>query len=436
MSNKFSKVSLILLFLCLLSTFCDGRERQASHRNKNLVFVNPSHLNNLYQEIAAGGKEMAIIHIYSDYPGYKWTDAAGEGIACIDDVARAALFYSNYYKATGEKIYLRKIKKLIEYVLFMQAENGYFYNFITKDYSKNREYKTSLAQPDWWSWRAAWSLSETYKLFSFYDPPFSKRIIKSLDKLFSAIKINLPVKKIYTNVNGFERPAWLQSGTGADQSSILILAIVNYLELKPDPVLKIYLTDLCDGIIRMQEGGGKIFPYYAFLSWENLWHAYGNSQSYALLKAYELTGNPDYRLAVLREIDNFYPYLLREKFFNNFLLKKENGSIIVDEQNRYPQIAYGMRPLIFASLEASKITGKREYAVLAGELCSWFFGNNIAAYPMFDVKSGRCCDGINGKEEINKNSGAESTIEALLSILAVERNSTARSVLKRFMERK
>jgi hypothetical protein len=40
---------------------------------------------------------------------------------------------------------------------------------------------------------------------------------------------------------------------------------------------------------------------------------------------------------------------------------------------------------------------------------------------MYDPKSGRTFDGIGSPEEINLNSGAESTIEALLSLQALER---------------
>ena len=40
---------------------------------------------------------MAIIHIYSNYPDYAYVGDDDEGIACIDDAARAAIFYLEYY---------------------------------------------------------------------------------------------------------------------------------------------------------------------------------------------------------------------------------------------------------------------------------------------------------------------------------------------------
>jgi hypothetical protein len=35
----------------------------------------------------------------------------------------------------------------------------------------------------------------------------------------------------------------------------------------------------------MQKGDANNYPYGAFMSWQNLWHAWGNNQAYALLKA-------------------------------------------------------------------------------------------------------------------------------------------------------
>jgi hypothetical protein len=48
---------------------------------------------------------------------------------------------------------------------------------------------------------------------------------------------------------------------------------------------------------------------------------------------------------------------------------------------------------------------------------------------MYHPENGRCYDGINADGSINLNSGAESTIEALLALLAIEQNPLARATL-------
>jgi hypothetical protein len=49
---------------------------------------------------------------------------------------------------------------------------------------------------------------------------------------------------------------------------------------------------------------------------------------------------------------------------------------------------------------------------------------------MYDPTNGRCFDGIKDSATVNKNSGAESTIEALHAILEIEPYPTAKKYLE------
>ena len=158
----------------------------------------------------------------------------------------------------------------------------------------------------------------------------------------------------------------------------------------------------------------------AFLSWENRWHAYGNLQSYALLKAGKLLDNDRYIKAALFEIDNFYTYLSKGNFVSDLEFNMANNEITIIKSQKYAQIAYGIRPIIYACTEAFKQTGKLKYKTMAIEWLNWFNGKNIASAKMYNKTNGRCFDGIISRSEINKNSGAESTIEALLSIIEIK----------------
>jgi hypothetical protein len=80
-----------------------------------------------------------------------------------------------------------------------------------------------------------------------------------------------------------------------------------------------------------------------------------------------------------------------------------------------------------------ELTQEERFAELAGELATWFLGNNPANQKMYDPETGRCFDGILSESAINRNSGAESTIEALYSILEVEANPIARRRLERYL---
>ncbi|NUM78481.1 hypothetical protein HUU40_29325, partial [candidate division KSB1 bacterium] len=118
-----------------------------------LRLTNLSHLNSLYEEIKIGGQPMAIIHIYSEYPDYKWVDDSDEGIACVDDAARAAVVYLRHFEVTGDTTSLGRARKLIDFCRYLQAEDGLFYNFIFADHSINREGQTSFKSLGWWAAR-------------------------------------------------------------------------------------------------------------------------------------------------------------------------------------------------------------------------------------------------------------------------------------------
>ena len=124
----------------------------------------------------------------------------------------------------------------------------------------------------------------------------------------------------------------------------------------------------------------------------------------------------------MKEIDNFYPYLLENGFAEALWIKKtgeDNFSEI--KRNVYPQIAYGLRPMVWATLEAYQYSKKEEYLKLATDLASWLYGKNDARIAMHNEYTGVCFDGILSKNEINRNSGAESTIESILILLEMKK---------------
>jgi hypothetical protein len=72
-------------------------------------------------------------------------------------------------------------------------------------------------------------------------------------------------------------------------------------------------------------------------------------------------------------------------------------------------------------------TGDNTYGKLAGLTAGWFYGNNAAGFPMYDPATGRGYDGLQGPSSfrVNMNSGAESTIEALMALQAINSDPVA-----------
>ena len=208
--------------------------------------VNTTHLDQLYQEIKVNNVTLGVIHIYAEAPDYKWIEASGEGIACIDDAARAAVFYMNYYKQTHNKKYLSQIRNLINFQLYMHATNGFFYNFIWKDYTIDTTYRTSIAQPNWWSWRALWALTEAQKFYLRTNPHFSREIKKQIVTTIDAIDKWLAKGNKTVVYHGYELPAWLPFESASDQAAVIVKSLSSYYENNKSEKVKLnYRTPVC-----------------------------------------------------------------------------------------------------------------------------------------------------------------------------------------------
>jgi len=138
--------------------------------------------------------------------------------------------------------------------------------------------------------------------------------------------------------------------------------------------------------------------------------------------------------AALHEINGFYSYLLRENFFAEINFFNKGSNIEISDIKKFPQIAYIIRPMVYACIQAYKITGQKEYLEKASQIAAWLFGANPAGKPMYNPHTGLCFDGIESKEKINLNSGAESTIEALLTLQMIEKHSAAYEILRKYIQ--
>lgn len=422
---------LIILLLVLIASHCSKIELQQPAPGQ----VNFAHLEHLTQTIHLNGQPCDIIHIYSEYPDYRWVDAAQEGIACVDDVARAAVVYLRYFELTGIDSVLPKAQRLLNFVLHMQAEDGEFYNFIDSTLQINKSYRTSQKSFGFWAARGYWALGMGYRIFNDRDPDFAAKLKDAFLKCKIPIKQNLEFYKKYIEINGRKYPLWLVNKYGADATATLLLGINEFLKTeavarspdKNDPfkgsepsrvfvsrdtMLEKYASQFAEGIIDMQVEDGTIYPG-AFLSWPELWHAWGNAQTQALAALGKTLHDDQLIQAAQREADAYFARLLHNGWLNEWQLGKEA------EAKRFPQIAYGVRCMALGLLRLFEATGDTSYARQAVQAASWLWGNNAAKTPLYDTKTGRCFDGIESPTHINFNSGAESTIEGLLTMIEI-----------------
>lgn len=392
--------------LCIVFVGCQ--------RNRQEALVNFRHIEHLTERIYFGDRRVSIVHIYANFPDYDWVDAkesGPEGIACVDDAARAAVLYLRDFEQNGRMESLTRARGLLDFVLAMQAPDGEFWNFIRADHSINRDGRTSVKSFGWWAARGIWSLGTGYRLFRDRDTAYAARIGEAVKRSLPHVRALLRDYGKTELDSGYVMPAWLLYGSGADATSELILGLVEYYRASPSPDLREMIVRLGEGFAAMQDGDIATFPFGLHRSWGTLWHLWGNSQTQALATAGRVLGDTMMISSARREADNFYTRLLaggllREMDLANPLSRKE-----------FDQIAYGIRPLTVGLLRLYDATGNADYLTMAGLAASWFFGNNPAGVVMYDSLTGRCFDGIRSRTEINRNSGAESTIEALMTLV-------------------
>lgn len=391
------------------------------------ALVNLRHLDHLTEVVSLSGREVSIVHIYANYPDYTWVDAeesGPEGIACVDDAARAAVLCLRDFELNGQTRSLDRARGYLEFVLAMQAEDGQFYNFILGDHTINRDGQTSVKSFGWWAARGLWCLAHGYRVFRDRDAALAERLDAAVRRALP--HVHALVKRYGSEEveGGFRVPQWLLYRSAADATSELLLGLAEYYRAKPSEELAEVMRKLADGLMVMQDGHAGEFPYGLHRSWRTLWHMWGNGQTQALATVGHLLGDSTMVHSAKREADGWYVRLLCEGFLKEMDVRNPGS------RKHYEQIAYGARPVAVGCVRLYEATGKREYLRFAGLAASWLLGNNEAGIALYDSITGRCYDGLNSPSAPNRNSGAESTIEALLALVELGRYPEALPYLR------
>ena len=355
-----------------------------------------------------GGDTLAIVHIYAEPPNYDWLPDDDEGTACVDDAARAAVFHLRRYRATGDTYHRDAARHLLAFVRYMQDDSGLFYNFVWTDaLDINVDHPNSLAdQLNWWTARAVWALGEGVQVLGDENAEEAALNRAALHRAVVHVDTLLERFGEYKQVDGRRMPAWLMYETAADATSELLLGLVAWDAAEGTPQSAHRIDQLAQGLAEMRMGSVGEDLRGAHLSYETTWHAWGSSMGQAL-------GQTSRWPSAQAEADAFFPWLIGSGWAHSFPASNP------DSIRRFEQIAYGVRPVVGSLAGVFDRTDDDDYAHLAGLAASWLTGNNPAALPMYNSATGMGYDGISlrdGQIYRSANSGAESTIEALLAL--------------------
>ncbi len=347
----------------------------------------------------------------------------GQGAYNADDMARAAVVYVRHWRQFGDdasRVAGRQLLRGLTYlqdadgphagnvVLWMQPDGTLHPSPTPKDSPD----PSDASGDTYWVARTLWALGEGYQAFAPVDPPFAAflrdRFLLSLGALE---RDALAGRGTYHAVDGLRLPAWLPAD-GADAASEAVLGLAAYLRTDRDPRVTADLRLLADGIAAASRGGPTTWPFGAvlpFLRSRTTWHAWGDQMPAALVAAATASSPGGVWLRdAAKELGSFVPHELVQGGPDNLWAPAPSD---------LSQIAYGASTQVTNLLRAGGAGNLR----LAAFAASWFFGANRAGQAVYDPATGVTRDGIGADGKINPNSGAESTIEGLLAMLALDR---------------
>jgi hypothetical protein len=398
MANKISKGILVLTLITISFSL--------SFSNKNVdLQVDPyeNHLMFLRKEFQIGDDKAIGYVIYADTKGGKFVhaEAPGEGITCVDDTARAGVYflrrYTEYVNKNTEKanMYQTLALETIEFCQHFRTVEGDYYNFLFEDGKLNKNGITSRPSKSWWALRALWLISEALNLFSedeSFDASYYYQQVFGTAMLFK---------------NELDSEGLIRGYT--DLSSLYIIGLANLYHYSKDSQLKDIIKQVSDGILNKQTDVlfNKIIDEGTD---EFNFHSWGSRQVQALAMAYEITQKEEYYQAASNMANNLYPHMI-----NMGPLYDYNSSNIA----LFPQIAYGIEAAVSSLYYLYQVEKDENYAILMAILHGFFYGNNHLNRAMI----GENGEGYDGLESIfiNRNAGAESTISFLLSKSLLDR---------------
>ena len=353
------------------------------------------------------------------------TDTWSQGAFNADDLTRAAVVYLRHWQQTGAASSRVAAYGLLRTVAYLQTltpgpNEGNVVLWLQPDGTLNpsaepaEQPDPSDSGPSYWLARTVWALGEGYAAFTADDPDFAAfleaRLELALGALEREVLVNYPETETF---HGFRNPTWLIND-GADATSEAVYGLAAYLRATSNPSAERDLRKFADGLMLMTAATHSEFPFGATLPWtgsRSLWHGWGAQMAGALAVAGDALNEPEMISAARAEMSTFAPLLLVEG-------GADQGWTPTPAETA--QIAYGADAVLHNLLNVADTTGERVFEQLAGIAGAWYFGNNRAMTPMYDLATGRTFDGLEADGRINPNSGAESTIHGLLSMLALD----------------
>jgi len=324
----------------------------------------------LTRRVPAAGPEAVAIAVYSDAAGesFEARETGIEGVACVDDAARAFLLLSGLWTRTRNDALRRWAHGLLQFLLWMQAGDGLWVNFIYDwEGTRNLGGPTSAPGPNFWQARATEAVTAAALLF---DDQGARRAMS--EGLAAATAHTAP----------------------ANVRAIHAAAALELLQVQADPSLAARLSSWCDELLACSvEGVLMNSP-----DERGRPHLWGHTQEAALVRAARILQRPELTPIAQRSAEAVFAAAI------------DSGFDFPHVQPYDVQCGVVVMDALFAE------TGHSRYGTAAARARDWFGGRNPAHSAVYMRDLGRVADGIDSGT-INRDSGAEANIAAGLALM-------------------
>jgi hypothetical protein len=302
--------------------------------------------------------------IYADHTGAHFgaRESGEEGVACVDDAARALVLWSDLWGRTKVPVAREWVDGLLAFCRGMQLEDGRFVNFVLDWHGRrNTDGITSRADgASFWHARGARGMAKVWRVFG------DERARGDYQRAREAFD---------------DRPV------GSDARAVQILAALD----AEDPAVDI--GRWCDDIVSQRRGDVLLDAHDATEP-----HVWGHIQEGVLAMAGVALRRSDLIAVARRSADAYVVPLI------------EGGFALPTVQ------PYGAASAAFGMARLAEATGESKYAAAARDARAWFDGRNPAGRAVYDREAGRVADGVDGVY-LNPHSGAESNVVGAQALL-------------------
>ncbi len=329
-------------------------------------------LDRLLRTVPALGEDVLALAIYAhpEGDGFRLPPAAEsgyEGVACVDDAARAALLYTEVWRRRGYPWARETAEGLLRFTCAMQLEDGAFVNFIA-DWAGHRQLASPTSRPGGGPWqaRAMHALARATRVFG--PEPWARVFEAGIPALLAPTP--------YLDITALSAIVMLEYSEATGSTEAARQAVVWAESIEAARV-------------------GDVLPDRAEIPEVHLW---GHLQEAALARVGAAARRPDLVQAAAQSAEAVLVPAVLRAFAASRTLAFDVSSTV-------------------AGLDAvAAATGDERYASLADSARAWFDGRNAAGRPVYDRARGFVRDGIDGGI-LSENSGAESNIEGGLALV-------------------